>query len=207
MSKRWLKEHRREGYYRRAKAEGYRSRAAYKLLQINEKFKIIREGQKVLDLGAAPGGWSQVAVELVGASGKVVGVDIDPIQPLEGAVFIRGDILTSKTFDEIHEVIDKADVIISDMSPNISGQYSMDQAKSVYLAMMAFNVANKILKTSGHMVVKIFQGEDFPEFLQGLKRQFEFVKVYSPPASRSQSSEVYAVCKSYNGRWEAFDIQ
>ncbi|UCH89721.1 MAG: RlmE family RNA methyltransferase [Thermoplasmata archaeon] len=195
MSKRWLKEHRKETYYRQAKKSGYRSRAAYKLLQINKKFRIFKANQKVLDLGAAPGGWSQVAVELVAPSGTVIGVDIDPIKPLEGAEFIKGDMTSEDTMDLIKSKIDYADVIISDMSPNISGHYSVDQAKSVYLAEQALDVVVRMLKPGGHFIVKIFQGEDFPEFLQKLKERFEFCKVHSPPASRAQSSEVYVVCK------------
>jgi 23S rRNA (uridine2552-2'-O)-methyltransferase len=197
MSKRWLQEHRREAYYRKAKREGYRSRAAYKLLQIDKKFKLFRPGQSVLDLGAAPGGWTQVAVEQVGQEGKVVAVDLDPCKPLDGAVFIKGDMTDEATVEKIMEEIGQANLIVSDMSPNISGQYSVDQARSVYLAEQSLTIAEKILKPGGHFVVKLFQGEDFPEFLQKLKDKFQFVKVFSPPASRSQSSEVYVVCKRY----------
>jgi 23S rRNA (uridine2552-2'-O)-methyltransferase len=197
MSKRWLQEHRREAYYRKAKREGYRSRAAYKLLQIDKKFKLFRPGQSVLDLGAAPGGWTQVVVEQVGQDGKVVAVDLDPCKPLDGALFIKGDMTDEATVEKIIEELGQANVIISDMSPNISGQYSVDQARSVYLAEQSLIIAEKILKAGGHFVVKIFQGEDFPEFLQKLKDRFQFVKVFSPPASRSQSSEVYVVCKRY----------
>lgn len=197
MSKRWLREHRSETYYRRAKKEGYRSRAAFKLLQINKKFRIFKSGQAVVDLGAAPGGWSQAAVEQVGPSGKVVGIDLDTIKPLDGAEFIKGDMTAVQTMEELMGLLDRADVIISDMSPNISGQYSIDQAKSVYLATSALEVAEKILKAGGHFIVKVFQGEDFPEFITKLKDRFDFVKVFSPPASRSQSSEVYVICKNY----------
>ena len=197
MSKQWLREHRKEAYYKKAKREGYRSRAAFKLFQINKKFRLMKEGQRVIDLGAAPGGWSQVALELVGSGGKVIGVDIDSITPMTGVDFIKGDMTAEETLDRIKEKMEVADVIISDLSPNISGHYSVDQAKSVYLAGMALKTAERLLRPGGKFVVKIFEGEDFPEFLQNLRKKFEFVKVYSPPATRQQSSEVYVVCKRY----------
>jgi 23S rRNA (uridine2552-2'-O)-methyltransferase len=197
MSKNWLKEHRQDAYYKKAKQNGYRSRAAFKLQQLNKKFRVIKPGYSVLDLGAAPGGWSQVALEIVGDKGKVVGVDVDPITTLPGAVFIRGDMTAEETLDKIDKELDIVNVVISDMSPNISGQYSIDQARSVHLAEMALKTAERFLKSGGNFVVKIFEGEDFPEFIQKLKTKFEFVKVFSPPASRSQSSEIYVVCKNY----------
>jgi len=197
MSKNWLREHRQDSYYRKAKQEGYRSRAAFKLYQINQKFRLMRKGNMVIDLGAAPGGWSQVALEIVGDEGMVVGIDIDSIRPMPGAEFIRGDMLAIDAMDRLREKIDKADVIISDMSPNISGNYTVDQAKSVYLAMKALKVVDAFLKPGGNFIVKIFEGEDFPEYIEDLHKKFEFVKVYSPPASRAQSSEVYVICKGY----------
>jgi 23S rRNA (uridine2552-2'-O)-methyltransferase len=197
MSKRWFDEHKREHYYRKAKAEGYRSRAAYKLLHINEKFTVIKKGMVVLDLGAAPGGWSQAALSLIGDSGKVVGVDIDTVAPNPPAIFIQGDITDPETQEEIRSHIPDCDTVVSDMSPDISGVYSIDQARSVFLATTAFEVAKKFLRRGGSFVCKVFEGEDFKEFHDMLKGYFQMVKNYSPPSSRKTSSEIYVVCKGF----------
>jgi 23S rRNA (uridine2552-2'-O)-methyltransferase len=201
MNKRWLQEHKKDPYYRQAKAQGYRSRAAYKLQQVHTKFGIFKKGMTVLDLGAAPGGWSQMALELVGDKGRVVGVDLDHIKPLEkgDAVFIRGDMTKDATKDRIREALgeSKCDVVISDMSPNISGNYSMDQARSVHLATAALNVARELLKPGGTFLVKVFEGEDFQEYLEDLRKSFRMVKRHSPPSSRSSSSELYVLCKGF----------
>jgi len=195
MTKRWYREHKREHYYKSAKKLGYRSRSAYKLKQINKRFSLISAGNAVVDLGAAPGGWSQVSLELVGDKGKVVGIDLDHISPLEGAVFIRGDMLSPTVVERVMGEISTVDVVISDMSPNISGIYSLDQARSFELAMCTLEFARKVLRNGGSMVTKIFEGEDFNLFLYEAKKHFSFVKPYSPPASRSKSSEMYVVCK------------
>lgn len=197
MSDRWFSEHKREHYYRKAKAEGYRSRAAYKLLHINEKFGVIKKGMVVLDLGAAPGGWSQAALSLVGDSGKVIGVDIDTVPPCPPAIFIQGDITDPETQEEIRTHIPDCDVVVSDMAPNITGTYILDQARSVYLSTTAFEVAKKFLRRGGGFVCKVFEGEDFQEFHNMLKRSFQMVKNYNPPSSRKTSSEIYVVCKGY----------
>ncbi len=195
MSKRWYQEHKREHYYKSAKKRGYRSRSAYKLKQINKRFSIISTGNTVVDLGAAPGGWSQVSLELVGENGKVVGIDLDYISPIEGAVFIRGDMLSPMVVEKVIGEISHVDVVISDMSPNISGIYSLDQARSYELAICTLEFAKKVLRNGGRMVTKIFEGEDFNLFLSEAKKHFSFVKPYSPPASRNKSSEMYVVCK------------
>lgn len=197
MSKRWYRDHKKEYYYRSAKKQGYRSRSAFKLKQINDRFSLISLGDKVVDLGAAPGGWSQVAVELVGETGKVIGVDIDYISPLDGALFIKGDILDERVVDKVLSELTTVDVVISDMSPNISGIYSFDQARSFELAMRTLDVAEKILRKNSNMVTKIFEGEDFKIFLAVVKKKFRSVKPYSPPASRNRSSEIYVVCKGF----------
>lgn len=202
MSKTWLRQHKRDHYYRSAKAEGYRSRSAYKLKQINDKFKVIKQGDRVLDLGAAPGGWSQVSLELVGDAGQVVGVDLDGIQKWESVIFIRGDMTTEKTQEKILEIMDQADVIVSDMSPDLTGHYSMDQARSVYLVEMALAMAEKMLRPGGNFVTKVFEGEDFPGLLKQLKDSFGYVRRFSPPSSRKTSSEIYLVCKKYRKKKE-----
>jgi len=204
MSKRWLQEKKRDYYYKQAKRERYRSRAAYKLFQIQDKFGLMREGDAVVDLGAAPGGWSQAAAEIVGRQGIVVGVDLQSIEPMVGCEFIRGDMTQQRTVDELVRVLrskgfEQAGVVVSDMSPNISGQYSRDQAQSVYLAGHALAFAKLVLKKGGSFLVKVFEGEDYPEYIQELKGHFSFVKPFSPPASRSSSSEIYVVCKNFYG--------
>lgn len=200
MSRKWLKERSKDAWYKLAKKEGWRSRASFKLLQIDEKYKLIHEGDRVVDLGAAPGGWSQVAVELAGAEGKVVGVDLDKIQPLEGATFLRGDMTDPDTVARTLQAIDGvADVVISDMSPNISGAYATDHARSIHLCENALAFAEKVLRKDGAFVCKVFEGDLFPQFLARTRQVFRNVNVANPPASRSQSSEVYVVATGFKG--------
>jgi len=195
MSKRWYKEHKKEHYYRTAKKMKYRSRAVFKLKHINEKFSVIKRGDNVVDLGAAPGGWSQAALEMVGEGGNIIAVDLDHITPLEGVKFIRGDMRDDGTVENVLAEMQVADVVISDMSPNISGIYSLDQARSFELAMCTLEFSRKVLRYGGNMVTKIFEGEDFTTFLGNAKKEFGFVKPFSPKASRSTSSEMYVICK------------
>ena len=197
---RWYSEKKREHYYKQAKKSGYRARSAYKLNQIQKKFKILKPNDFVVDIGAAPGGWSQVASNLVGEKGKVIGVDLLAIKPLENVVFIKGDMTKDETIESIREIVDteKVDVVISDMSPNISGNYSMDQARSVFLCMQAFKTAEVLLKKDGCFACKIFEGEDIKEFIEKIKSCFKTVKVFSPPASRKSSSEIYIIAKYFD---------
>jgi len=184
----------RDHYYRLAKEEGYRARSAYKLLQINEKFHIIKRGDSVVDLGAAPGGWLQVAAKLSG--GIVVGVDIAEILPLPGVVTIQADITKESTVDLVKEALGgQADVVICDAAPNLTGAWEMDHAVSVDLARSALNMARKILKPRGNFAVKVFQGDLFLDFLNGVRREFSSVQAHSPPASRRESAETYVVAK------------
>ncbi len=199
MSKRWISEKKKEHYYRQAKKTGYRARSAYKLKQINDKHHVISAGDVVIDLGSAPGGWSQVAKEIVGENGRVVGVDITGIEPIEGVIFIRGDAKKQETKKKILEVAGRADVVISDMSPNITGHYSMDHARSVDLAEFALEIACSTLKKGGNLVVKVFQGDMFKQYFDGVKNKFRFVKGHSPSASRKSSSEIYVVARGYFG--------
>lgn len=201
MSKQWVKMHKHDSYYRKARSEGYRSRAAYKLKQINNKFKIFRPGNIVLDLGAAPGGWSQVAAELVGENGLVIGVDLNPIEDINNTILLIGDITDNQIIAQLKSHLNDnyVDVVISDAAPNISGNYSIDQAKSVFLANSALNLAEQFLKINGKFVVKVFEGEDFQQFVSKIKNRFDRVRNFSPQASRSRSSEVYVIALGFKG--------
>jgi len=201
MSKNWLKQHKRDHYYREAKKEGYRARSAFKLQQVNDKYKLIKTGMTVLDLGSAPGGWAQVALELVGEKGTVIGVDLSPVKALPGVIFIQGDMTHESTMEKIKDILgekETCDVIVSDLSPNITGNYTMDQARSIYLSTAALDVAKELLRKGGSFLVKVFEGEDFPEYMADLKKNFRMVKRFSPPSSRSASSELYVICKNFN---------
>ncbi len=204
VSKNWMKEKRHDYYYRKAKQTGYRSRASYKLIQIDRKFHIFRKGDLVVELGAAPGGWSQVALELIGEEGRLVGVDLQGIRPLEGAIFIKGDFTDDAVKERIREELGgrNPSVVISDMSPNISGAYSTDHARSVYLTELALDFAIENLKKGGVFVAKVFEGDLLPPLLKKARANFGMVKMHSPPASRSSSSEIYIVAKGFRGRPE-----
>jgi len=195
---RWYSEKKREHFYKEAKKHGYRARSAYKLKQIQKKFNIISKNDIVIDLGAAPGGWSQVAKEIIGESGKIIGVDISPIKPINGVVFIQGDITDKNTLEVVNKQLynKKADVIISDMSPDITGNYSIDHANSMWLCENAFNFSKIILKNGGNFICKIFEGEDTVKFINSVKNDFNMVKRFSPNASRKSSSELYLIAKA-----------
>ena len=199
MPTRWYQEKKREHFYKQAKKDGYRARSAFKLKQIQNKFKILKQRNVVIDLGAAPGGWSQVAREIVSDNGTVIGIDLLPIQSIEGVTFLEGDMTDDNSINEIKNLMDnkQADTILSDMSPDISGNYSMDQARSIYLCEQAFKTCNELLKPGGNFVCKVFVGEDFQEFFQKIKSNFQTVKQFSPSASRKTSSEIYIVAKSF----------
>ncbi|MDA9800861.1 23S rRNA (uridine(2552)-2'-O)-methyltransferase RlmE [Candidatus Pseudothioglobus singularis] len=192
-SRRWMHEHLSDEFVKKAQKEGYRSRAVYKLFEIVEKKAIIRNGDKVLDLGAAPGGWSQVAAKLVGSQGKVIASDILPIELIDGVDFLQGDFTEQSVYDDLLVMTDgaKVDVVLSDMAPNMSGQLSVDQPKSMYLAELAIEMAIKTLNPGGSFVVKVFQGDGFDVFVQNAKKAFKKVSVIKPKASRPRSKEVY----------------
>lgn len=191
------KKHRKmEPYYRLAKKMGYRARSAFKLKQLNDRYALLRRGNIVLDLGAAPGGWLQVAGEIVGERGFVLGVDIQPIEelPLPQLRTIIGDILDPSTTTLISEKLPrKADVILSDASPKITGVWDVDHARSIELAEAAIAIADRVLAPNGRMLVKVFQGRTFEEFLRKFKRRFLFTKISKPHASRKGSAEVYVI--------------
>ena len=184
---------RTDAFQRRARREGYRARSVYKLMDIQKRSKIFRKDDTVLDLGAAPGGWSQIALEYIGEDGKLVGVDLQHILPLKGAQFIQGDIRESETRKELEKLVPKADVVLSDMSPNLSGNYSVDQARSVELASFALEIASE--RKANSFVVKVFEGSDFQDFRKAVIDEFGSVRTLSPEASRKQSSEVYLIAK------------
>jgi len=184
---------RSDAFQRKARREGYRARSTYKLKDIQKRSKIFKTGDKVLDLGAAPGGGSQVALEFIGEEGKLVGVDLQHILPLKGALFIQGDLREKEIRDKLHELMPKADVVISDMSPNLSGNYSVDQARSVELSSLALEIAAE--RKSSAFVVKVFEGADFQEYRKAVIDEFGSVRTLSPEASRKQSSEVYLIAK------------
>jgi 23S rRNA (uridine2552-2'-O)-methyltransferase len=198
-SKAWLKEHRDDPYVQQAQREGYRSRACYKLLEIQERDKLIRPGMTVLDLGSAPGGWSQVAAQLVGHSGRVIASDILPMDALAGVEFIEGDFTSEAVFGQILGAIGDTpvDLVMSDMSPNMSGLSAVDQPRSIYLVELALDMARQVLAPGGMFVSKIFQGEGFDELFRDARNSFGKVLTRKPKASRPRSREVYLVATGF----------
>jgi 23S rRNA (uridine2552-2'-O)-methyltransferase len=200
MTRRWVKERQRDPYYRAAQRDGLRSRAAFKLLQLHQHLSIIPYGAKVLDLGAAPGGWSLTAKELVGARGHVTAIDLRNFEPMEGVTFIRGRVGSPEILERLKG--ETFDVILSDMSPSISGNYSTDHARSVDLVRCAMGLAQHLLVPGGTFVAKLFDGDMTKELRSELSMMFEKVQFTKPMASRSQSSEIYLVCRRFHGAVE-----
>lgn len=198
---RWYKAKKKEHFYKKAKNEGYRARSAYKLLQIQKKFQLLRSGDIVIDLGAAPGGWSQVAHKLVQPNGLVVGIDLSRIRSYKDVIFLQGDMTQEETINAILEAVDfkPVSVVLSDMSPDISGNYSVDHARSIYLCSQALKTAKELLEKNGSFVCKVFMGDMFQEFVSEVKESFSQVKQYSPKASRKSSSEQYIIARSHTG--------
>jgi 23S rRNA (uridine2552-2'-O)-methyltransferase len=198
-SSRWLHEHFNDPWVKKAQAQGYRSRAVFKLLEIQQKDRILRPGMTVLDLGAAPGGWSQVAADLVGDKGLVLASDILAMDPLHGVTFIQGDFREEAVFDAILAALDgrRIDLVISDMAPNMSGERSVDQPRAMYLAELALDMARKVLRPGGDLLVKVFQGEGIDAFRSEMKLSFRQLLVRKPEASRARSSEVYLLGRGF----------
>jgi 23S rRNA (uridine2552-2'-O)-methyltransferase len=192
-SKAWMQEHVNDPYVQRAKNEGYRSRAAFKLIEIDDRDHLIRPGMTVVDLGAAPGSWTQVAVRRAGASGRVFALDLLPIEPLVGVDFVQGDFRDEAVLAEFEARLDglTVDLVISDMAPNMSGIEATDQARSIHLGELALEFAVRHLAAGGNFLVKVFQGEGFMEFRNEILRNFSSLQVRKPKASRDRSPEVY----------------
>ena len=201
MSNRWIHERKGEFYYNKAKEEGYRSRASYKLKQIDAKFRMFEHSRNVLDLGAAPGGWSQIAAPIVGDKGDVIAMDILPMEPLPGVTFIEGDFTEQDVHDRLLATLNgrSVDLVMSDIAPNISGMRAVDQPKAMYLVELALDFAQTTLKPGGDFVVKVFQGEGFDDFLRTLRAAFERVVIRKPDASRPKSREVYMLARGFKG--------
>lgn len=206
MGRRWVRERKREHFYRMAKREGYRSRAAFKLRQLNQRYDLLRRGNVVVDLGAAPGGWLQAAREVVGEEGFVLGVDLQPIAklPYENVATLVADITKPETRELIKAKLPRpANVVISDASPSISGVWGVDHLRSIELARAALGIA-EVLAPGGKLLVKVFQGELLDEFLSEVRQGFEFVKVSKPMASRKGSAEVYIIAKGFKAIQTSF---
>lgn len=196
----WRKQQHLDRYFKKAKRDGYRARSAYKLTQMQEKFRIIRRGDVVVDLGAAPGSWSQVAAKLVGSDGRVVALDLQPIDPISGVNLVQGDMLDAEVRARVAAMVDgRADVVLSDAAPETTGIKLRDHVRSIELARTAFEFAQDLLRDGGSMVLKIFEGEDFPDLLRDVKRAFRRAQGHKPSASRDESWEIFIVARGYRG--------
>lgn len=193
-----LADARHDQYRRLAKDQGYRARSAYKLLQMNRSYNILKKGDKVVDLGCAPGGWLQVAVKEVRSSGKVIGIDLKPVTPVAGAIILRGSIEDPNMLNKIAEILDcKADVVLSDLAPNVSGVWDIDHARQISLSTIALRFAQHVLRIGGSSVFKVFEGDMLEEFRSELRKSFGKVLLNKPSASRQESSELYIVCLNF----------
>jgi len=194
-----LKEHFDDPYVQKAKEEGYRSRASYKLLELDQKDRLLRPGMIVVDLGAAPGGWSQVAAQKVGSSGCVVASDILPMDGLADVTFIQGDFTEQSVYEQIVSALGgrQVDLVISDMAPNMSGMNSIDQPRAIYLVELALELARQVLKPNGVFLAKVFQGEGFDALLAEMRRSFTKVQSRKPDSSRARSREIYQLCRGF----------
>lgn len=205
-SKGWLKEHFDDEYVRRSQQDGYRSRAIYKLIEIDEKDHLVNPGMTVVDLGAAPGGWSEYCVKKLGKKGEIIALDILPMAPIEGVTIIEGDFREDAVFEELLKVMSrdpikkgKADLVISDMAPNISGMGSVDMPRAYYLCELALDLARQVLNPGGGLLVKLFQGDGFEAYSKELKNSFSKVVMRKPKASRPRSREMYALATGFLG--------
>ncbi|HSG51228.1 MAG TPA: 23S rRNA (uridine(2552)-2'-O)-methyltransferase RlmE [Rheinheimera sp.] len=198
-STRWLKEHFDDHFVQKAQKMGLRSRAAFKLEEINQQDKLIKPGMTVVDLGSAPGSWSQFCVGVVGGSGTIIACDILPMDPINGVSFLQGDFRDEAVLDALLSRINgqNVDVVLSDMAPNMSGNDTTDQARSIYLVELALDMCHKVLKKNGSFVVKVFQGDGFEQFLKDVRAAFTAVKIRKPDSSRARSRETYIVATGF----------
>lgn len=198
-SKIWLHRQHKDVYTKQSKQQGYRSRAVYKLLEIHQKYQLFTPASIVVDLGAAPGGWSQLAVEYVGKQGKIIAVDILPTEPIPGVHIIQGDFTEQQTIDQIVNLLagKKADLVICDMAPNFSGINNVDQCRAVYLSELVLDFVKMTLKLGGSLLIKLFQGEGFDKYVHELRTCFASVIIKKPKASHAESREVYALAKNF----------
>ena len=198
-SHQWLKKHFDDEFVKRAQREGWRSRAVYKLEEIDQKYRLIRPGMTVVDLGAAPGGWSQYVEKVLAGKGRIIALDILEMEPLPGVEFIHGDFTEDEPIDFIMNSLggEPVDRVLSDMSPNISGMQAVDQPRGIYLVELAIDFAGKVLGKNGHLLFKAFQGEGFEEVIKTLRGQYRKVLIRKPKASRARSSEVYVLAQGY----------
>ncbi len=194
-----LADARRDPYRKLAKENNYRSRAVYKLSQLNKSHRILKQGMKIVDIGAAPGGWLQFASKISGSKGKVIGIDVKEIEPISNVIIINGNVEDEQMVTLLSKYLEgKADIVLSDLAPNVSGLWEMDHLKQIDLTMKAVEITKKILKVNGNALYKVFQGEATPEFITHVKGIFSAVHITKPDASRKQSSEIYLLCKQFN---------
>ena len=198
-SQQWMQEHFQDEYVKKAQAMGYRSRAVFKLIEIQEKDKIIKTGINVVDLGAAPGGWSEYASKIVGKRNKVIALDLLAIDPIDGVDFIQGDFREDEVLEQLYKVLDGEPVhlLLSDMAPNMSGSREMDQPRAIYLGELALELAQHVLAKGGTFLIKMFQGAGFDEYFNQVRQQFSSVVIRKPKASRARSNEVYILAKGF----------
>ncbi|MEH6566882.1 MAG: 23S rRNA (uridine(2552)-2'-O)-methyltransferase RlmE [Halopseudomonas sp.] len=201
-SKRWLKEHFDDPFVKQAQKDGYRSRASYKLLAIQERDRILKPGITVLDLGSAPGGWSQVAGRLIGEKGRIIASDILPMDSIPDVTFIQGDFTEDSVFEEILAAIGdtQVDLVISDMAPNMSGTPEVDQPRAMYLCELALDMAGRVLRPGGDFLIKVFHGEGFDEYFRLMRDQFDKLVTRKPDASRGRSRETYLLARGFKGQ-------
>ncbi|KAA0981308.1 23S rRNA (uridine(2552)-2'-O)-methyltransferase RlmE [Pseudomonas sp. ANT_J28] len=203
-SLKWLQRHVNDPYVKQAQKDGYRSRASYKLLEVQEKYKLIRPGMSVVDLGAAPGGWSQVTSRLIGGQGRLIASDILEMDSIPDVTFIQGDFTQDEVLAQILEAVgnSQVDLVISDMAPNMSGTPEVDMPKAMFLCELALDLAARILKPGGNFVIKVFQGEGFDAYVKDTRQKFDKVQMIKPDSSRGSSREQYMLAWGYRGRSE-----
>jgi 23S rRNA (uridine2552-2'-O)-methyltransferase len=199
-SHQWLKKHFDDEFVKRAQREGWRSRAVYKLEEIDRKYRLIRPGMTVVDLGAAPGGWSQYVAKVLAGKGRIIALDILEMQPLPGVEFIHGDFTEDEPLDLLMNSLggEQVDLVLSDMAPNISGMQAVDQPRGIYLVELAMDFAAKVLGKNGNLLFKAFHGEGFEDVVKTLRGQYRTVLIRKPKASRPRSREVYVLAQGYN---------